>query len=200
VRDGEQDFGNEMIDALVARLKVMPSSDPRARAAILARVRGRRQSPWRAAAIGAWQQWAPQLAVAAAIVAFVGVGYGARVISEPAPGETVATTSTPTIPVMQVSNDLAGTRAVPTTFILKANGANRVSLIGDFNGWDRSVTAMSDPSKNGVWEITVPLPPGRHTYAFLVNDSLWTLDPRMPQEKDPDFGTPSSVILVTEKR
>jgi hypothetical protein len=200
VRDGERDFDNEMFDALVARLKVMPVSDPQARAAILARVRGRRQSPWRATAIGAWQQWAPQLAAAAAIVAFIGLGYGARVIVEPAAGNTVATIDTPTIPVVEVSNELASTRPVPTTFILKADGANRVSLVGDFNGWDRAATALADPSKSGVWEVIVPLTPGRHTYKFLVNDSVWTLDPRMPQERDPDFGTLSSVILVTEKR
>src|SRR4029079_9982051 len=163
-------------------------SDPRARAAILARVRGRRQSPWRATMIGAWQQWAPQLAMAAGIVALVGVGYGARLAVEPTPSETATTIDTPTIPVVQVSNELASTRPVPTTFILKANGANRVSIVGDFNGWDRSATALDDQSKRGVGEVTVHLPPGRHTYAFLVNDSVWTVDPRMPQEKDPDFG------------
>jgi hypothetical protein len=200
VRDGERDSENAMLDALVTRLKVMPVSDPRARAAILARVRGRRQSPWRAAAVGAWQQWAPQLAAAAVIVVLVGAGYGARVIVEPKPGDAVATGDTPTIPVVQVSNELASTRPVPTTFILKAEAANRVSLVGDFNGWDRAATVLADPSKSGVWEVIVPLTPGRHTYAFLVNDSVWTVDPRMPQERDPDFGTLSSVILVTEKR
>jgi hypothetical protein len=199
VRDGERENENEMFDALVARLRVMPVSDPRARAAILVRVRGRRQSPWRAAAVGAWQQWAPQLAIAAGIVALIGVGYGARVVVEPA-GDTIAMSETPTVPVVQVSNDVASTRPVPTTFILKASGANRVALVGDFNGWERSAIALSDSANTGVWEVTVPLTPGRHTYAFLVNDSVWTVDPRMPQERDPDFDTPKSVILVTEKR
>ena len=199
MRDGERESDNEMFDALVARLKVMPASDPHARAAILARVRGRRQSPWRATAIGAWQQWAPQLAAAAAIVALIGVGYGARVVVEPTADNTIAALDAPTTPVVQVSNELASTRPVPTSFILKAEGANRVTLVGDFNGWDRAGIALADPSRSGVWEVTVPLTPGRHTYKFLVNDSVWTVDPRMPQERDPDFGTLSSVILVTEK-
>ncbi len=201
MRDGERDFDNEMFDALVARLKVMPVSDPQARAAILARVRGRRQSPLRATMIGAWQRSAQPLAAAAAVVLLLGAGYGARVFVEPAPEvDSVAMVEARTIPVMQVSNELASTRPVPTTFILKADGANRVALVGDFNGWDRGATALADPTKSGVWEVTVPLTPGRHTYAFLVNDSVWTVDPRMPQERDPDFGTLSSVILVTEKR
>src|SRR6185436_5145964 len=122
-----------------------------------------------------------------------------RVVSAPSAAPTVAANEAPAPRFAQVSNnEVSSTRPVPTTFILKANGANRVSIVGDFNGWDRSATALDDPSKSGVWEVTVPLTPGRHTYAFLVND-VWTVDPRMPQEKDPDFGNLSSVILVTEK-
>jgi hypothetical protein len=198
-REGESE--NERFDALVARLKVLPASDPRSRAAILARVRGRRQSPWRAAIVGAWQQSMPQLAAAAAVVAAIGAGYGARVLVEPAPAtDIVASVGTTAPQVVPVSNDLSETRAVPTTFILEAPGANRVSLVGDFNGWNSSSTALTDPSNTGVWEVTVPLVPGRHTYKFLVNDSVWTVDPRMPQERDPDFGSLNSVILVTGKR
>lgn len=197
-----QEPGSEMIDALVARLKVMPASDPRARAAILARVHGRRQSPWRSFVMGAWHDSAPALAAAAALVFAVGVGYALRVMVAPGAAPAVASIDTPSVPVVQVSNtqEESSTRPVPTTFILKANGANRVALVGDFNGWDHSATTLSDPSKSGVWEVTVSLTPGRHTYAFLVNDSVWTVDPRMPQEKDPDFGNMSSVILVTDKR
>ena len=40
------------------------------------------------------------------------------------------------------------------------------------------------------------LAPGRHVYAFLVNDSLVTLDPRAPRAEDPDLGTSGSVVLV----
>lgn len=196
----EQEPGNDMIDALVARLKAMPASDPRARAAILARVRGRRQSPLRATFVGAWQRSAVHFATAAGIAALVGAGYGARVLVEPAPAaDAVATNEVATTSVVRVSNDLSDQR-VPQTFLLKAPGANRVALIGDFNGWDRSTHTLTDPSKSGVWEVTVPLAPGRHTYAFLVNDSVWTVDPGKPQERDPDFGSLSSVILVTEKR
>jgi len=33
-------------------------------------------------------------------------------------------------------------------------------------------------------------------YAFIVDDSIWMRDPRMPQSRDADFGRPGSVLLV----
>ena len=50
---------DDVIGGLVKRLQALPVSDLRARAAILARVRGRRQSPWRAALAEAWQPSMP---------------------------------------------------------------------------------------------------------------------------------------------
>lgn len=200
MREG-RDSESEMFDALVARLRELPESNPRARAAILARVRGRRQSPWRAMFMGAWHQSAPQLGMAAGIVAAIGLGYAGRLFVEPAPATAiVASDQSATTPVVRVSNNTTESQAVPTTFILKASEASRVALVGDFNGWNRETTLLADPSGNGVWEVTVPLMPGRHTYAFLVNDSVWTVDPRSAPQIDPDFGSPSSVILVMEKR
>jgi hypothetical protein len=45
----------------------------------------------------------------------------------------------------------------------------------------------------------VMLPPGRHLYAFMVNDSLWTPDPRAPQVADADFGRSNSVAMVAQR-
>jgi 1,4-alpha-glucan branching enzyme len=87
-------------------------------------------------------------------------------------------------------------RAVPTQFVLDSPGAARVSLVGDFNGWNPETTRLVRDSSSGIWTATVALPPGRHVYAFMVDGTAWTLDPRAPTAQDPDFGTPSSVVLV----
>jgi hypothetical protein len=190
----ERDQLDEMTSALVARLRAMPASDPRARAAILARVRGRRQAPWRTVLAEAWQPSMPLLAAASIAVAAIGIGYGARVMVEPAaPVVADNTTSAPDNgTLVTVSN--VSSRAVPQQFILDAPKANRVALVGDFNNWDPTANALQR-SASGMWEVTVPLVPGRHTYAYLVNDSL-KLDPRAPSTSD-DFGRASSVILVS---
>ena len=87
-------------------------------------------------------------------------------------------------------------RAVPTQFVLDAPRAAQVSLVGDFNAWDASNTPLLRDPASGIWTVTVALVPGRHTYAFMVDGATWTLDPRAPTSQDPDFGTPSSVVLV----
>jgi 1,4-alpha-glucan branching enzyme len=71
-----------------------------------------------------------------------------------------------------------------------------VALIGDFNAWDTAATPLGKVPSTGLWTVTVRLAPGRHTYAFMVDNSTWMLDPRAPTAQDPDFGTPSSVVLV----
>lgn len=80
-------------------------------------------------------------------------------------------------------------------FVVVAPHAATVSLVGDFNDWDASRTPMRAARAGGIWSVTVPLSPGRHRYAFLVNGKQWMADPASPRAQD-DFGTPSSVVTV----
>jgi hypothetical protein len=80
-------------------------------------------------------------------------------------------------------------------FVFIAQGASSVALVGDFNDWDATSTPMRPALQGGLWSVAVPLPPGRHRYAFLVNGSRWLPDPAAPRAQD-DFGTPSSVVTV----
>ncbi|MEW6693169.1 MAG: isoamylase early set domain-containing protein [Pseudomonadota bacterium] len=48
---------------------------------------------------------------------------------------------------------------------LRHNGADKVSLIGDFNGWDAEAMPMKQ-RKDGSWSVEVELEPGRE-YQFL---------------------------------
>jgi hypothetical protein len=82
-----------------------------------------------------------------------------------------------------------------TQFMIAAPDAERVTLVGDFNGWDAKRTPLVRDPASRLWTATVAIPPGRHTYAFMV-DSVLTLDPRAPETTDPDLGTRSSVVLV----
>ena len=47
-----------------------------------------------------------------------------------------------------------------------------------------------------MWSVVLPVVPGRHLYAFIVDDSALTLDPRAPRAKDPSLGVESSVVMV----
>ena len=80
-------------------------------------------------------------------------------------------------------------------FVLQADNARRVALVGDFNGWTAGATQMTPTARPGVWTVDVALPPGRHEYAFVVDGSRWMADPLATVQHD-DFGTESSVVTV----
>jgi hypothetical protein len=86
-------------------------------------------------------------------------------------------------------------RPIETPFVLARQAAKRVAVVGDFNGWNPNANAMTADAR-GVWTTTVPLPPGRHAYAFVVDGTVWVTDPRAPVVRDPDYGRDQSVVLV----
>jgi hypothetical protein len=84
-------------------------------------------------------------------------------------------------------------------FVLMAPEASEVVLVGDFNGWRPGATPLRPSERQGIWSVTVPLSPGRHEYAFLVDGKHWLPDPRAPRAPTNDFGSPNSVLTVTER-
>lgn len=84
-------------------------------------------------------------------------------------------------------------------FVLAAPTAQRVALVGDFNGWSRGATLLEPSGDAGVWTAAVPLPAGRHEYAFVVDGEHWVADPSALRMRD-EFGTESSVIRVGSSR
>lgn len=81
----------------------------------------------------------------------------------------------------------------PVQFVLVAERAERVALVGDFNDWDPRATPLE--SRDGIWTVELPLAAGRHTYAFVVDNETWVADPSAPRESAA-FDAPASVILV----
>ena len=61
-------------------------------------------------------------------------------------------------------------------FFCEAPEAERVNLVGDFNGWDLAATPMKR-LPDGRWMTSLDLHHGHHRYVFMV-DGTPTLDPR----------------------
>lgn len=70
----------------------------------------------------------------------------------------------------------------------------RVFLAGDFSGWDPQGIAMTDADGDGVFEVTVPLAPGRHLYKFVLDGQRWVADPENPVTDGSEYG--NSVLFV----
>jgi hypothetical protein len=83
-------------------------------------------------------------------------------------------------------------------FVFVDSSARSVSLVGEFNQWQKGALVLRAGSRAGVWTADVPLPDGRHEYAFIVRDAngeRWVADPVAETQLD-DFGTESSVISL----
>lgn len=151
----------------------------------------RTMDAWRSLAITGLG--ASAVAAAALVIGFVSRGaVSPRVSVEPTP--STGSAGPQTAPVTLASAEGAEAR-VATQFVFERAGARAVSVVGEFNGWGAQDVPMTQVTP-GVWEATVPLPPGRHVYAFLVDDTLLVADPRAPKSGDADYGREGSVVMV----
>jgi hypothetical protein len=89
-------------------------------------------------------------------------------------------------------------RQVLTQFVLSAPAAKRVAVAGDFSGW-QPVNVMTR-SKAGVWTVVVPLDPGVHDYAFVVDGERWVPDPAAPPVNDGFGGVNSRLAVLSPDR
>jgi hypothetical protein len=125
------------------------------------------------------------MALAAGVSAIVitsSVVLGARIAARPSvPPQVAQTVQRDTVQLVR--------------FVFVDRGAATVELVGDFNEWARGTTELKPSGAPGVWAVSVPLSPGRHEYAFIINGSRWVADPLALKSSD-DFGTESSVIRV----
>ena len=134
------------------------------------------------------------LALAAGFAGIVALGTAGVVrarVAPPAPAPVVAAVPAPVAPA---AHDTV--RVVQ--FVLVAPTARQVAVVGDFNDWQRGATPLRRVSTGNLWSVEVPLAPGRHQYAFIVDGSRWVLDPTAPTAVEDDFGTPNSVVTVGE--
>jgi Glycogen recognition site of AMP-activated protein kinase len=196
------DEQDETIELISAALRPLPEVDPSARARVLVAVAAERERARASAARPRRMWWArgAGLAAAAALAAFVLRGRlapaGPRVESQPAGGVERAPVNNAGKAVLARRAPLDAGVRLPVEFVFRAPLAKRVSVVGDFTGWNPDSAVMARDAASGLWNVTLKLSPGRHVYAFLLDDSLWVRDPRAPAAADADFGRPGSVLLV----
>lgn len=188
----------QFIERVAARLRSPEHLDPSFEHRLMAKVRGEAagaRKPRDAERRTWWStprvvRLAPltSLAVAAgvsAIFVLSGIAIGSRMSSPLRPTTSAA------IAGVHVRTDTVQL----VRFVFVDSHARNIELVGDFNAWTRGATKLALSGAPGVWAVSIPLPPGRHEYAFIVNGSRWTADPLAIRSSD-DFGTESSVIHV----
>lgn len=93
-------------------------------------------------------------------------------------------------------------------FVYEAPQARHVNLCGnwDENGWcgtkaagrfDHAIGAMQDDDKDGIWEIVIPLRPGRYQYKFAIDWGIrWEQDQNNPLGEADGFGGQNSILIL----
>jgi hypothetical protein len=197
------DETDETIMRIAAALRPLPEVDAAQKARVLVAVAAERERTRERhvrIARGRRVRGGAAVVAAAAVVATVWLRTP-RLDSSPT---SRAATTIATAPGAGVVPAVRAARAVDASLasykrvqvVFRAPSARHVSVVGDFNSWDADADAMSRDSATGLWSHSLALRPGRHVYAFVVDDSVWMRDPRSPAAPDEDFGRPGSVLLV----
>lgn len=185
----------EFAERIASRLRSPEHAHPSFEKRLMEKVRAEGSALYTQSAMAARPWWRTQrefrisplagLALAAGIagiIAVSGIAIGSRISRvAPATASAGATAGRDTVQVVR--------------FVFVDPSAKRVELVGDFNEWAKGTTQLTHSGAPGVWAVSVPLSPGRHEYAFIINGSRWVADPFAPKSSD-DFGTESSVIRV----
>jgi glycosidase len=91
-------------------------------------------------------------------------------------------------------------RATKVTFRYQPaiGGVASVAVAGSFNGWNATANPMTDADKDGVWETSLDLSPGRVEYKFVVNGDQWITDEGAAEFSPDGFGGQNSVLVVKD--
>ncbi len=108
-------------------------------------------------------------------------------VQSPAPTPIVAA---PTVAQSEVVHD-----TVTYVRFVFVGDARSVALVGDFNAWGATPVQLTSSGSPKAWSASVPLPKGRHEYAFIVDGKQWVADQFAPTSSD-EFDAPSSVITI----
>jgi len=191
MHDEQDALISQVADELRAPVALDPAFDARVMAAVRRAAPGRWQL-----ALRWWTEPRPLrvsplvgLACAAALAGVVVIGTRA-VQPRSAPG---------TVPVPAAALVASTDAGEVVQFVLVAPQAVTVALVGDFNDWDPGRTPLRVTAGGGVWSVNLPLRPGPHQYAFVVDGKEWRPDPAAPRAVTDDFGAPNSVIIVGGK-
>ena len=196
------DERDELIERVSGVLRPLPVVDESAKARVLLAVAAERERARedlaRRGARGGVGRW---LSAAAAIAAAALVGtFLLRAPQRATEIASMPATSAPAVDGARLATHDAVANAEgvrqQVQLVFRAPAASSVRVVGDFNSWDKERAPMTRDAESGLWSVTLSLLPGRHVYAFVVDDSVWMRDPRATPAPDADFGRPGSVLLV----
>jgi Glycogen recognition site of AMP-activated protein kinase len=176
--EDESHSEQELLGRVAARLREpVPLSD-RVEREVLARIQAERRNGGTVTGVRRTRRPVVALALAAGIAAIFASGV---LVGRRSMGGTAASVELRSV-----------------EFVLRTTADSAVAVVGDFNDWDPHATPLRSGS-DSLWSVVVPLRPGRYRYTFVVDGTQWRRDPSAPRALEDDFGTPTSVITVSQR-
>ncbi len=77
--------------------------------------------------------------------------------------------------------------------------ARSVAVAGDFNGWSPTANPLAVDDE-GAWRTTVPLPPGRHRFRYVIDGERWEDDWAADDYESNELGEQNSIKVVADPR
>lgn len=78
-----------------------------------------------------------------------------------------------------------------------SNGAKKIQVVGEFNGWDVKATPM-EQLKNGTFKAILDLETGRsYQFKYLIDGEIWENDDYADDYVRNEFDTINSIVNLT---
>lgn len=81
-------------------------------------------------------------------------------------------------------------------FVQPIDAGQNIAIAGSFNGWSPTTHLMRRNDAQGVFELCIKLPAGKHSYRLVV-DGQWRTDGHNPNHEPNPFGEVNSVTYVS---
>jgi len=109
-----------------------------------------------------------------------------------------ATTGSGSVPVLSEPLAPPMMTAGGVRFVMARADATSVALAGSFNNWSASSHLLVRAKADGSWTIVVPLPPGEHTFMYVVDGKEWVSPPLAEDYVDDGFGAKNGIVVVSK--
>lgn len=83
---------------------------------------------------------------------------------------------------------------IPYRFVIYEPDVRQVEIAGSFTGWKK--VPLESKNLSGYWEVTIDLPPGEHSFSYILNGSRKIADPTVPASESDDFGGENSILYA----
>jgi len=74
--------------------------------------------------------------------------------------------------------------------------AQKVSVVGSFNGWVKGATPMKPVDRSGLWSVDVPLKEGEYPFMYVIDGVRWLTPPLADDFVTDGFGQTNGIVVV----